>query len=186
MLSPAIVDADEMLFPKRLPMVDAVSLPVIGALPDPEYGLVTAVDGRATMVDESIDVAEEPPLSIDEKLLRIEDMLLAKLPPLTAEELADPPEDPTSEDVRSGVSVGCSESLEVKDGTLLATIGELIDPDSETVSTIEEEPLVAAGLLEAIESSAPVPEALLSTVADCPLALTGTGSEPEKDWTSIV
>lgn len=186
MLSPAVVDADEMLVPDRLSMVEAVSLPVTRALPDPEYGLVTAVDGRANMVDESIDVAEEPPMSIDEKLLRIEDMLLAKLPPLTAEELADPPEDPTFEDVGSGVSVGSLEPLEVKDGSLLATIGELIDPDSETVSTIEEEPLVAAALPEAIELSTLVPEALLSTVADCPLAVTGTRSEADKDGTPIV
>lgn len=98
-LSPAIVDVDEIVLPDRLPIVEAVSLPVIEALPNLIYGLVAALDGLATRVDESIDVAEESPMSIDEKLLRIEDMLLAKLPPLMAEELADPPEDPTFKDV---------------------------------------------------------------------------------------
>lgn len=83
-------------------------------------------------------------------------------------------------------SVESSESLEVEDGSLLATIGELIDPDGGMVSTKEEKPLVAAGLLEARELSPPIPEALLSTVFDCPLAVTERLSESDEDWEPIV
>lgn len=45
---------------------------------------------------------------------------------------------------------------------------------------------MAAALLELIELSPPNPEALLSTVVDCPLAVTERLSEPDEAWEPFV
>ncbi|KAI4126844.1 MAG: hypothetical protein LQ347_004818 [Umbilicaria vellea] len=76
-----------------------------------------------------------------------------------AEPIAENDESPT---IVEGTPLS---TVVIEDGSLLTMIGELIDPD---------------------ELSPPNPEALLSTVVDCPLAVTERLSEPDEAWEPFV